>query len=67
MGEQPNPWHNPFQTLFRISLLVLGSAVALNVAITYLRLVVPWLLGAAGVAGVVWCVVAVVRWRKSQW
>ncbi|WUI02871.1 hypothetical protein OHR68_14040 [Spirillospora sp. NBC_00431] len=57
----------PFQTVFRASLLVLGTVLALNMAVAYLQPIVPWLIGAVVIAGIVWGVVAVTRWRRSQW
>jgi hypothetical protein len=58
---------HPVDWLFRASMLVLGTVIALNLAIALLRPILPWLISGAVVGGVIWVVVAVVRWRRSRW
>jgi len=58
---------NPLQRAFRASLLVLGIVVMLNLAIGYLRPIIPWLAGTAAIGLAVWVVIAVIRWRRSRW
>lgn len=65
--KDPSPLRNPLGWMFHASLLVLGSVIALNVAIAYLRPILPWLVGTIGLVAAVWLVVAVVRWRRSRW
>jgi hypothetical protein len=62
-----SPFSNPLQWLFRASLLVLGTAFALNMAVDLLSQVLPWIAGAFGVAGLTWIGVAAIRWRRSRW
>lgn len=58
---------NPLAWLLHASLVMLGASVALNLAVTFLQPVVPWLIAGFAVAFVVWCVVAFIRWRRSRW
>ncbi|MFK4102899.1 hypothetical protein ACI2L1_22995 [Streptomyces sp. NPDC019531] len=61
------PVGNPIAWFLRICFMVLGAAIALNLAVAFLRPVLPWILcGVAVVAGV-WIAVVVVRWRRSRW
>ncbi|MFJ9781077.1 hypothetical protein ACIRSS_15920 [Amycolatopsis sp. NPDC101161] len=46
---------------------MLGASIALNLAVAFLRPVVPWLIAGLTVAFLVWCVVAFIRWRRSRW
>jgi hypothetical protein len=62
-----SPFRNPLQWLFRASLLVLGTAFALNIAVDLLSEILPWIAGTVGVAGLVWVTVAIIRWRRSRW
>jgi hypothetical protein len=68
MGDDPKrPWKDPFQWLFRACLLLMGSAIALNLAMAFLCPILPWLIGTVAFVAVTWIVVSVVRWRRSQW
>ena len=58
---------NPVERAFHLSLLALGTVVALNIAIGYLRPVLPWLTGGLVVGLVTWVVIALIRWRRSKW
>lgn len=58
---------NVVEWAFRASLLVLGTTIALNLAIAYLRPLIPWIGGVSAMILVIWIVVAVVRWRRSRW
>lgn len=58
---------NPFQSVFRASALVLGTVIALNLAIAFLRPILPWIVGGILAAFAAWLVVLVVRWRRSRW
>lgn len=57
----------PVEWVFRASMLVLGAVIALNLAIAFMRPILPWLIGGVVVAGVIWFMVAVERWRRSRW
>lgn len=65
--KSESPMGNPFAWLLRACFMVLGAAIALNLAVAFLRPVLPWIVCAVAVAAVVWIVVAVVRWRRSRW
>jgi hypothetical protein len=52
---------------FHTSLLILGIAIALNVAVAYLQAVWPWIVGVLAIGSTVWGVIAIVRWRRSRW
>lgn len=66
-SDERDPWRHPFERLFRTCLLVLGSAIALDMAVGYIRAILPWLIGAAVLVTVIWTIAAVVRWRRSRW
>lgn len=61
------PSRDPFRWIWRASLFIFGSVVMLNVAIAYLRPILPWLIGAVAIAMVVWVGIAIIRWRQSSW
>jgi hypothetical protein len=65
--KSESPMKNPAQWIFRTSVLIFGAVIALNMAVTYLRPILPWLIGGLGLAATTWVVIAVVRWRKSRW
>lgn len=58
---------SPIEWVFRASLLLFGAVIALNLTITFLRPILPWLIWGIGLAIMVWLVVAIVRWRRSRW
>jgi hypothetical protein len=62
-----NPVRNPFMWIFHASLLLLGTVIALNLAVEFLRPILPWLIGGITLAATTWIAVAVVRWRRSRW
>lgn len=62
-----SPMRNPFVWFLRACFMVLGGAIALNLAVVFLRPVLPWVVCAVAVAAVVWIVVAIARWRRSRW
>jgi hypothetical protein len=67
--EKKGPWpmRSPFEWVFRASALLLGAVVALNLAITFLRPILPWIIGGVLLVLLGWLVVAIVRWRRSRW
>lgn len=65
--DKSSPFKNPIQWFFRSSLLVLVAMLALTWSVELLRDLLPWLIGTAVVVGIGWAIVAVVRWRRSQW
>lgn len=67
MGNDPDPSRDPFHWIWRASVFVFGSVVLLNLAVAYLEPIMPWLIGAAVIALVLWVAVTVIRWRRSRW
>jgi hypothetical protein len=62
-----SPLRNPVEWIFRVSALLLGAVIALNLAVSFLQPILPWLLGGAGLAALGWATAAIVRWRRSRW
>lgn len=58
---------NPFGWIFHASLLLLGAVIALNMAVAFLRPILPWLFGGFALVVTAWIAVTVMRWRKSRW
>lgn len=70
MGDDKKPgtpMSNPFAWVFRASMLLLGAVIALNLAITWLCAILPWLISGVAVLAVGWIVVAIVRWRRAKY
>ena len=69
MGDEKSPFSigRPFHTVFHASLLLLGTVIALNVSLAFLRPLLPWIVGGMTVAFFGWLVVVIVRWRRSRW
>lgn len=57
----------PLKRLFHMALLVLGTVIALNLAVAYLRPILPWIIGGVVLAVVGWAVAVYIRWRRQQW
>jgi hypothetical protein len=62
-----SPLKSPVEWIFRASALLLGATIALNLAVVFLRPVLPWLIGGTALAATMWVVIAVARWRRSKW
>lgn len=58
---------SPIEWLFRSALLILGSVIALNLAICYLRPILPWVIGTIAVIIIAWIVMTYLRWRRNRW
>jgi hypothetical protein len=68
MGDdKKEPFKNPAAWVFRTSMLILGAVIALNLAIVFVRPMLPWLVTGGALAAIAWCVVAVARLRRSRW
>ncbi len=65
MGEGQGS--RPLVRGFHACLLVLGSVIALHVAVAYLKPIIPWLIGVAVLVVCIWAVVAFIRWRRARW
>jgi hypothetical protein len=57
----------PFERVFHASLLLLGAVVALNLALAFLRPLLPWIAGAFIVGSLAWITVVLIRWRRMNW
>lgn len=62
-----DPTKGVFTRIFHASLLLLGTVIALNLAIGWLCPILPWLIGAAALVAITWIVIAIIRWRRSQY
>jgi hypothetical protein len=58
---------SPIEWVFRASLLLLGAVIALNLAVAFLKPILPWVISGIGLAMATSVAVAVVRWRRSRW
>lgn len=65
--KSDSPVRNPMAWIFHTSLLLLGAVIALNLAISFLHPILPWLVGGIALAATAWITVAIVRWRRSRW
>lgn len=62
-----SPMGNPVAWALRISFMLLGVAIALNLAVSFLRPVLPWIVGGIALVSCIWAAVAIRRWRRSRW
>ena len=67
VGEDKRPFSGPFERVFHASVLLLGAVIALNLAVAFLRPVLPWIGGGLVVSAICWGIVATIRWRRSKW
>ena len=67
MSEMDSNRRSPFTWLFQASLMLLGTAIALQLAICYLEPIWPYIAAAVGIGVLVWLLVAIARWRHSRW
>lgn len=68
MSDDKKPsFKDPVGWFLRSSVALLFAVIALNLAITYLKAVLPWLIGGAALICAAWSVSAFTRWRKSRW
>lgn len=66
MDDKKAP-RSPITWLFQASLMLLGSVIALRLAVCYIQPIWPWIVSLIALVGVIWVVVALVRWRQSHW
>ncbi|UQS22854.1 hypothetical protein L1857_08505 [Amycolatopsis thermalba] len=64
--KSDSPMSNPIAWVFRASVLLLGAVVALNLAVAWLRPLLPWLMGGIAIASTIWIAVAIIKWRRSK-
>lgn len=67
MSDKKDPVSNPLHLLWHGCLVVLGCVLVLNVAVTLLQPILPWIIGGVSIAFVLWVVIAIIRWRRSRW
>lgn len=70
MGDETkpgSPFKDPAGWILRASLTLLGAVIALNLAVTFLRPILPWIIGGGALVVATWITVAIVRWRRSRW
>lgn len=65
--KKDDPVRSPVERFWHAALLVLGAVIALNLAISFLRPILPWLIGGLVLVGLGWLAIAIARWRRSQW
>jgi len=65
--KSESPMVSPFTWVFRASALLLGAVIALNMAVAFLRPILPWIISGIALAATTWIVIAVWRWRQSRW
>jgi hypothetical protein len=62
-----SPRKNPVEWFWHASLLILGGTIALNVAIAYLRPILPWIVAFIAFVFLGWVTVVTIRWWRSRW
>ena len=62
-----DPLGNPFEWLFHASLLIIGTVIALNVAIASVRPILGWIVAAIIIAAVTALAIAATRWNRRKW
>ena len=62
-----DPLRSPFDWLFHTALLVLGAVIALNMAITLVRPILPWIIGGIIIATVTFLVIVSIRSDRRRW
>lgn len=65
--KKDDPMRSPVEWFWHAALLVLGAVIALNLAISFLRPILPWLIGGLVFAGVGWLAVALVQYKRNRW
>lgn len=62
-----SPFKDPAGWILHACLTLLGAAIALNLAVAFLRPILSWIIGAGALVAATWIVVAIMRWRRSRW
>lgn len=62
-----DPLRSPFEWLLHTSLLIVGTVIALNVAIASVRPILGWIIGAIIIAAAAALTIAIVRWDRRKW
>lgn len=67
MSDDKKLFTNPLGWILRSCVMFLGAVIALNVAITLLQPILPWIFGGFALASAVWLIVKIVQWQRSRW
>ena len=67
MSDSKSPMTSPIGWVLRASIMLLGATIALNMAVAFLRPILPWLVGGLALTAAAWVAVGVIRWRRSRW
>ena len=62
-----DPLGSPFEWLFHASLLIVGTVIALNVAVASVRPILGWIVGAVIIAAAAALAIAIIRWDRRRW
>jgi type III secretory pathway component EscV len=62
-----DPLGSPFEWLFHASLLIVGTVIALNVAIASVRPILGWIVAGIIIAAATALVIATIRWNRRKW
>jgi hypothetical protein len=62
-----DPMGSPFEWLFHTSLLIFGAAIALNMAIAYVRPILAWIVVGTILIAVTVLVVAAIHSDRRRW
>lgn len=62
-----DPLGSPFEWLFHASLLIVGTVIALNVAIASVRPILGWVVAGIIIAAATALVIATIRWNRRKW
>lgn len=65
--KSDSPLRSPIEWVFHASLLLLGAVIALNLTVSFLKPILPWIIGGLGLAASAWLMTIIVRWRRSRW
>lgn len=65
--KEDKPMRGPAEALFRAALFILGAVIALNIAIAYLRPILPWLFVGLVLGMGTWTVLTIRRRRRDHW
>ncbi|MFM9590289.1 hypothetical protein ACKI1J_14425 [Streptomyces scabiei] len=61
------PMSNPVAWILRACFMLLGATIALNLAVAFLRPILPWIVGGIALVSCAWIAVAIAQWRRSRW
>jgi membrane protein YdbS with pleckstrin-like domain len=65
--KDKDPVRNPIEWLWHAALLLLGAIIALNVALSLIRPILPWLAAVLVIAAAAWLIFIILRWHRNRW